>query len=59
MVKTDPRFLPKKKQAKRKRLLQAVKRGEVVNEPIPGEENLTIGVGPESWFNPLERYLLN
>ena len=58
MVKTDPRFLPKRKQAKRKSLLQAQKRGDVVNEPIPGEQDLTIGVGPETWFNPLERYLL-
>ena len=57
MVKTDPRFLPKRKLAKRTRLLQAGKRGDVVNEPIPGEQHLTIGVGPESWFNPLERYL--
>lgn len=54
-MKIPPRLLPKRKQAKRKRLLQATARGDVVNEPIPGEENLTIGQGPESWFNILER----
>ena len=55
MVKMDPRLLPKRQQAKRKSLLQATERGDVINEPIPGEDHLTIGVGPESWFNILER----
>ena len=55
MVKMDPRLLPKRQRAKRKTLLQAVKRGDLINEPIPGEAHLTIGVGPETWFNILER----
>ena len=54
-VKLDPRYLSGRNQAKRQRLLQAVERGDVVNEPIPGEEHLTIGQDDETQFNIRER----
>ena len=54
--KLHPRYLSMKDTAKRQRLLASVNRGNVPNEPIPGEQILTIGVfDGTNQFNIKER----